>query len=255
MTAAARWTPHSCAAAACHTAPPAATLRARILDVLARQSGPASTADVRDALNRRGAGHTVLIERVYAVLVAMERKALVHRSANPAGTRPLWQLGTPPAPIDTTRSHTMHCTVYASAQLPAHTALTAGTLEDRIARIDSPAQAQALAEIILHSWETGAWRRWKPLASAPLAGWLYTASHVDAGTRVDWILRALAHRAQWSRAARRAGQDQQLQDSLRSVSRLDDRQFADLSWMLMLALFPWSSCVRASAPTALTGER
>ena len=145
----------------------------------------------------------------------------------------------------------MHCTVSAPS---ADTPLTAHSLEDSLARIVNPAQARAMAEVILAPWETDAWQRWKPLASEPLAGWLYTASQVDTSDRVGWILRALAHRAQWSRAAGRVAQDQQLQDSLRSVSRLDDRQFGDIGWMLVLALWPWSSCVRASAPPTTVGE-
>lgn len=148
----------------------------------------------------------------------------------------------------------MDCTVANPAPPRAAVALTAHSLEDRIARIETPAHARDLAEVVLDPWEAGAWQRWKPLASAPLAGWLYTARRVNASSRVDWILRALAHRARWSRAARGVARDEQLHDSLRSVSRLDDRQFADVGWMLVLALFPWSSCVNATVPTPTAGD-
>jgi len=149
----------------------------------------------------------------------------------------------------------MHCTVRSPAPPRAAVVLTAHSLEDRIARIETPAGARAVAEVILAPGESGAWQRWKPLASAPLAGWLYTARRVDASSRVDWILRALAHRARWSSAARGITQDEQLRDSLRSVSRLDDRQFTDVGWMLVLALFPWSTYVSSTVPTATVGER
>lgn len=232
----------------------APTLQARVLDALARQAGPSTTTELCAALNHPGCDRPVVIERVYAVLVALERKGLVHRSANSMGTRPVWELGPPPPAIDTTRSDTMHCTVRTPAAPRAAAGLTAPSLEDRIARIETPAQARELAEVILDPWESGAWQRWKPLASAPLAGWLYTARRVDASSRVDWILRALAHRERWARAARDITHDEQLHESLRSVSRLNDRQFADVGWMLVLALFPWSSCLSATVPTPTAGD-
>ncbi|KDE97172.1 conserved hypothetical protein [uncultured Mycobacterium sp.] len=226
------------------------TLQARVLDELARQTGPSTTTELRAALDRPGC-QPVVIERVYAVLVALERKGLVYRRAKSVGTRPVWELGPPPAAIDTTRSDTMHCT---PAPPRAAAALTAPTLEDRIARIETPAQARDVAEVLLDPWESGAWQRWKPLASAPLAGWLYTARRADVSSRVDWIIRALAHRERWARAARDITHDEQLHESLRSVSRLDDRQFADVGWMLVLALFPWSSCTGATVPTPTAGD-
>ncbi|WP_131542442.1 helix-turn-helix domain-containing protein [Mycolicibacterium vinylchloridicum] len=229
------------------------TLQARVLNALARQSSPSTTTELRAALDRTGC-QPVVIERVYAALVALERKGLVHRGTNAMGTRPVWELGSPPPAIDTARSHTMHCTVRSPAPPHAAAALTAPSLEDRIARIETPAQARDLAEVILDPWEAGAWQRWKPVASAPLAGWLHTARRADVSSRVDWIIRALAHRERWARAARDITQDEQLQESLRSVSRLDDRQFADVGWMLVLAVFPWSSCTGATVPTPTAGE-
>lgn len=232
----------------------ATTLQARVLDGLARQAGPSTTAELCAALNHHGCTRPVVIERVYAVLVALERRGRVHRGTNPVGTRPTWELRAPSSPIDTPRSHTMHCTVSAPIERPAEAVLSVQELEERIARIETPAQARALAEVILRPWEAGAWQRWKPLASAPLAAWLYTAHRADVSSRVDWIIRALAHRERWARAARDINQNEQLQESLRSVSRLDDRQFADVGWMLVLALFPWSSCTGATVPTPTAGD-
>lgn len=232
----------------------APTLQARVLDALARRTSASTTTELRAALNHPGCQRAVVIERVYAVLVALERKGLVHRRANSMGTRPVWELASPPPAIDTMRSHTMHCTARNAAPPRAAAGLTAHSLEDRIARIETPAHARDLAEVILDPWESGAWQRWKPLTSAPLAGWVYTARRVDASSRVDWILRALAHRARWSHAARDITHDEQLQESLRSVSRLDDRQFADVGWMLVLALFPWSSCTGAVVPSPTGGD-
>lgn len=232
----------------------AATLQARVLDALARQAGPSTTTELCAALNHPGCDRPVVIERVYAVLVALERKGLVHRRANAMGTRPVWELRTPPSSVNTTRSLAMHCATPTPVQPPADDSLSVQELEERIARIDTPAQAHDVAEVLLGPWHTGAWQRWKPLASAPLAGWLYTARRADASSRVDWIIRALAHRERWSRAARDITQDEQLHESLRSVSRLDDRQFADVGWMLVLALFPWSSCAGATVPTPTVGD-
>ncbi|MCX2715644.1 hypothetical protein [Mycolicibacterium sp. J2] len=231
----------------------AATLQARVLDALARQTGPSTTTQLRAALDQPG-GRPVVIERVYAVLVALERKGLVHRRANSVGTRPVWELGAPPPVIDTARSETMHCTVRTPKHPAAGASLSVEDLEERIARIGIPAQAREVAEVLLDPWEGGAWQRWKPLASAPLAGWLYTARRADVSSRVDWIIRALAHRERWARAARDVTHDEQLQESLRSVSRLDDRQFADVGWMLVLALFPWSSCTGAIVPSPPDGD-
>ncbi len=112
-----------------------------------------------------------------------------------------------------------------------------------------------MAEVLLVAWGSGAWQRWKPLANAPMAGWLYTAHRADVGSRVDWIIRALAHRERWARAARDITHDEQLQECLRSVSWLGDRQFADVGWMLVLALFPWSSCTGAIIPSSNAGDR
>ena len=232
----------------------APTLQARVLDALARQSGPSTTTQLRAALDQPGC-RPVVIERVYAVLVALERKGLAHRSANSVGSRPVWELGAPPPAIDTTRSDTMHCTVHTPKHPSAGASLSVEDLEERIARIVTPAQARDVGEVLLAPWASGAWQRWKPLTSAPLAGWLYTARRVDAGSRVDWIIRALAHRERWARAARDITHDEQLQESLRSVSRLDDRQFADVGWMLVLALFPWSSCTGAIVPSPTAGDR
>lgn len=235
--------------------PVAATpLRARVLDALARQTSPSTTTELVSALNHPGCGPTVVIERVYAVLVALERKGRAYRGTNLVGTRPTWELRAPSTPIDTTRSHTMQCTVSAHVERPAAAVLSVQALEERIAGIETPAQARALAGVLLNPWETGAWQRWKPVASAPLAGWLYTARRADVSSRVDWIIRALAHRERWARAARDTTQDEQLHESLRSVSRLDDRQFADVGWMLVLALFPWSSCTGATVPTPTAGD-
>lgn len=228
------------------------TLQVRVLDALARQTGPSTTTQLRAALDQPG-GQPVVIERVYAVLVALERKGLVHRGANAVGTRPVWELGAPSPAIDTTRSNTMHCTVRTPSQAHSSLSLSVEDLESRIARIETPAQARDVAEVLLDPWESGAWQRWKPLARAPLAGWLYTARRADA-SRVDWIIRALAHRERWVRAARDIGHDEQLQESLRAVSRLDDRKFADVGWMLVLALFPWSSCTGAIVPSPTAGD-
>jgi hypothetical protein len=230
----------------------AVTLQARVLDALARQTGPSTTTELRAALDQPGC-RPVVIERVYAVLVALERKGLVHRGANAVGTRPVWELGAPPA-INTTRSDTMHCTVRTPKHPSAGASLSVEDLENRIARIETPAQARDVAEVLLDRWESGAWQRWKPLARAPLAGWLYTACRVDAGSRVDWIIRALAHRERWARAARDITHDEQLRESLRSVSRLDDRKFADVGWMLVLALYPWSTCTGAIVPSPTAGD-
>jgi hypothetical protein len=232
---------------------PTSALHTRILDVMNCVAGPASTPQVRDCLNRSNTSRAVVIERVYAVLVALEHKGAVRRVCNATGTRPLWELTPIDGPTRTAESH-MHCIT--SSTGPLDTTLTAGSLDERIARIDSPAHALTLAKVILRAHDTGTWQRWQPLAIAPLAGWLSTASRVDAaGSRIDWILRALAHRAQWSRAARRVADHQQLHDNLRSVSRLDDRQFADVGWMLILALYPWSSCLRPDPTTFAAGER
>lgn len=239
---------------ACGDIRPAAPLQARVLDALVRQAGPSTTTQLRAALDRPDCG-PVVIERVYAVLVALERKGLVHRRANSVGTRPVWELASPPPAIDTTRSDTMHCTVRTLKHPTASTPLSVEDLEERITCIATPAQAREVAEVLLCPWESGAWQRWKPLASAPLAGWLYTARRADTGSRVDWIIRALAHRERWARAARDITHDEQLQESLRSVSRLDDRQFANVGWMLVLALFPWSSSTGATVPTPTDGER
>lgn len=230
-----------------------AGLQTQVLDALARQTGPSTTTELRAALDQPG-GQPVVIERVYAVLVALERKGLVHRRANSVGTRPVWELASPPPTIDTTRSDTMHCTVRTLKHPSLGAPMSVEDLEERIARIATPAQAREVAEVLLAPWESGAWQRWKPLASAPLAGWLYTARRADAGSRVDWIIRALAHRERWARAARDITHDEQLQESLRSVSRLDDRQFADVGWMLVLALFPWSSCTGAVVPSPTDGD-
>ena len=232
----------------------AAGLQVRVLDALARQTGPSTTTGLRAALDQPG-DQPVVIERVYAVLVALERKGLVHRGANSVGTRPVWELASPLPAVDTTRSDTMHCTARTPELPSAGAALSVEGLEERIARIVAPTQARDVAEDVLAPWESGAWQRWKPLTSAPLAGWLYTARRVDAGSRVDWIIRALAHRERWARAARDITHDEQLQESLRSVSRLDDRQFADVGWMLVLALFPWSSCTGAIVPLPTAGDR
>lgn len=254
MTTASSWPPYASTTPMPARPAPKAALQVQILEVLAHRAGASSTAAVRDALSSHpGADHNAVTERVYAALVALERRAMVRRCTNPSGTRPLWELASAHSPADTTRSHAMHCTHSAPVQSPAHVVLTAHTLEDRIARIETSAQAHALAEIILENWDDGVWQRWKPLATAPLAGWLYAASHIEASGRVAWILRALPHRAQWSRAARDVAHDQQLHESLRSVSRLDDRQFADVSWMLMLALFPWGCCSRTNASVPAAG--
>lgn len=233
----------------------APTLQARVLDALARQTGPSTTTELRAALDPPGGGQPVVIERVYAVLVALERKGLVHRRANSMGTRPVWELASPPPAIDTTRSNTMHCTAGTLKHPSAGASLSVEELEERIAHIATAAQARNVAEALLATWESGAWQRWKPLASAPLAAWLYTARRADAGSRVDWIIRALAHRERWARAARDITTDEQLQESLRSVSRLTNRQFADLGWMLALSLFPWSSCTGAIVPSPAAGDR
>ncbi|WP_241474050.1 hypothetical protein [Mycolicibacterium neoaurum] len=232
----------------------ATTLQARVLDALARQTGPSTTSELRAALDQPGC-RPVVIERVYAVLVALERKRLVHRRANSMGTRPVWELRTPPSSVNTTRSPAMNCATSTPIQPRAGASLSVQDLEERIARIDTPAQARDVAEVLLDSWQSGAWQRWRPLASAPLAAWLYTARRADVTSRVDWTIRALAHRERWARAAHGVTQDKQLQESLRSVSRLDDRQFADVGWMLVLALFPWSSSTSATVPTPTDGER
>jgi hypothetical protein len=232
----------------------ATTLQARVLDALAHQTGPSTTSQLRAALNQPGC-RPVVIERVYAVLVALERKGLAQRHTNSVSTRPVWELSTPSPAVDTARSDTMDCTARTLVQPRAAASLSVQDLEDRIAWIDTAVQARDVAEVLLDPWQSGAWQRWRPLASAPLAGWLYTARRVDAGSRVDWIIRALAHRERWARAARDITHDAQLQESLRSVSRLDNRQFADVGWMLVLALFPWSSCTGATVPTATAGER
>jgi hypothetical protein len=230
-----------------------AALQVRVLEVLACNDA-SSTAAVRYALNHPDAEQHVVIEQVYACLVALEHKGLVRRSINAAGTRPLWELRSSDFPPETARSHIMASTAAGpvSASSPAPTPTT---IADRIARIDSVAQAHCLAEVILEKWDTGVWRQWRPLAAAPLAGWLYTASRHDVSGRIDWILRGLAHRAQWVRAAQHVRHDQQLHESLRSVARLDDRRFADVSWMLVLALLPWSSCAGAHAVAPITAAR
>jgi hypothetical protein len=236
-----------------------AALQARVLEVLACNDA-SSTAAVRDALNHPDHDQHVVIERVYASLVALEHKGLVRRSSNAAGTRPLWELRSPDSSPTTPRSHLMPmpstatATVTTPVPAPAH-APTPATIEDQLARIDSVGQAHGLAEIVLEKWDSGVWQQWRPVAAAPLAGWLYTASRRDVSERVDWILRGLAHRAQWVRAARHVEHDQQLHDSLRSVARLDDRQFTAVGWTLVLALLPWSVCAGNHPAPAFTEAR
>ncbi|OPX07374.1 hypothetical protein [Mycobacterium sp. AT1] len=244
MTAASRAQPCSPVSPNARRPAERAALQALVLEVLACND-TSSTAAVRDALNHPDtSGQHVVIEQVYASLVALEHKGLVRRSTNAAGTRPLWELCSPECPPPTPRSHTMPSTVTATVTAPAALAdvPTPATIEDRLARIDSVGQAHRLAEVVLEKWDSGVWQQWRPVAAAPLAGWLYTASRHDVSERVDWILRGLAHRAHWVRAARYVEHDRQLHDSLRSVARLDDRQFADVGWTLVLALLPWSAC-------------
>lgn len=228
---------------------PSGALHGRIMAELGRIRGPVSTAEVRDCLNQSDPARPVVIERVYAVLVALEHKGAVRRARNAIRTRPLWELAPAPTPTEGLDAPA------GTAPAAAETSLTAVGLDERITRLDGPPAALALAEVILAPWDGATWERWRPLATAPLAGWLYAASHTDAaGNRIDWIIRALAHRAQWSRAAHRVGEHPQLRDSLRSVSRLDDHQFTNVGWMLVLALFPWSSCLHPPA-AAFVGHR
>lgn len=125
-------------------------------------------------------------------------------------------------------------------------------VEERIARIRKPAEAHQIATDILDVGMGQGWEKWTKVAAAPLAGWLYAASQHAVEHRIDWILRALPHRAHWSRAAKRVEADSQLCESMRSVSRLGERQFSDLNWTLFLALLPCSTYTgtRANTPTA-----
>src|SRR3954447_4382897 len=86
-----------------------AALQARVLEALACHDA-SSTAAVRCALNHPDAEQHVVIEQVYASLVALEHKQLVRRSINPAGTRPLWELRSSDSPPETARSHIMPST-------------------------------------------------------------------------------------------------------------------------------------------------
>lgn len=238
MTTASRMQPYSASPPVPRRLAELSALQGRILEVLSC-NGTSSTGAVRDALNPPEAEPRVVVERVYESLVALEHKGLVRRSTNAARTRPLWELRSPQSSLTTPRSHMMHS---CSATMTALPDPTPSTIEDILGRIDDPAQAQSLAEVMLDKWDSGAWERWRPLAVAPLAGWLYAASRHPVSGRVDWILRGLANRPQWVQAAWHAEHEGQLHDSLLCVARLEDRQFGEVSWMLVLALLPWSAC-------------
>lgn len=224
-------------------APKTPSLQERIVGLLARTDIPASTSALRDALAEDPAsGQRVVIEPVYAALVALERKRVVRRIAVPeASTRPLWQLRTRGTPGEERRSQAMHTPRARTAPTPGDATCVPALIEDRIARIVIPADAHDVAERILDHGLGQGWQKWKTLVAAPLAGWLYVASQHATDHRVDWILRALPHRPHWSRAARRVEDDPQLCESLRSVSRLGDRPFSDVTWLLVIALRPWST--------------
>ena len=257
MTAPQRKDPQSWPPAAKASTPQAApnvvSLQARVVGLLARADGPVSTSAVRDALHDNASDRGVVIERVYAALVALERKRVVQRvSAAEASTRPLWQLRAHGPVCDEKRSPTMHCN-------HTGTAPSAGDapplIEGSIARIVKPAEAHQLAKQILDDGMGKGWEKWATLAAAPLAGWLYAASQQAVEHRIDWILRALPHRAHWSRAAKRVESDPQLSESLRSVSRLGERQFSDFHWALFMALLPCSTYAGTRTHTPTAGVR
>ncbi len=220
------------------------SLQARVVGQLARADGPVSTSAVREALDDP-AGLGVVIERVYAALVALERKRVVQRVSSESGTRPLWQLRTH-GPVREEKRPTAMPHSHTDAQ---------HLIEARIARIRKPAEAHQIAKDILDVGMGQGWEKWTKLAAAPLAGWLYAASQHTVEHRVDWILRALPHRAHWSRAAKRVETDPQLCESMRSVSRLGERPFSDLNWTLFLALMPCSTYTGARAYTPTAGAR
>jgi hypothetical protein len=221
------------------------SLQARVVGQLARADGPVSTSAVREALDDPASGPRVVIERVYAALVALERKRVVQRVSSESGARPLWQLRTH-GPVREEKRPTAMPHSHTDAQ---------HLIEARIARIRKPAEAHQIAKDILDVGMGQGWEKWTKLAAAPLAGWLYAASQHTVEHRVDWILRALPHRAHWSRAAKRVETDPQLCESMRSVSRLGERPFSDLNWTLFLALMPCSTYTGARAYTPTAGAR
>lgn len=221
------------------------SLQARVLGQLARALVPVSTSAVREALDDPASGPCVVIERVYAALVALERKRVVQRVSSESGTRPLWQLRTHGPVREETRP---------TAMPHSHTDAQ-HLIEERIARIRKPAEAHQIAKNILDVSMGQGWEKWTRLAAAPLAGWLYAASQHTVEHRIDWILRALPHRSHWSRAAKRVETDPQLCESMRSVSRLGERPFSDLNWTLFLALMPCSTYTGARAYTPTAGAR
>lgn len=232
------------------------SLQARVVGLLARADEPVSTSAVRDALDDPASGQLVVIERVYAALVALERKRVVQRvSAPEARTRPLWQLRTHGPVRDESRSPTMHYNHTDSAPTASDALGAPPSIESRIARLGKPAEEHQLAQQILDDGMGRGWEKWAKLAAAPLAGWLYAAGQQSVEHRIDWILRALPHRAHWTRAAKRVEADPQLCESLRSVSRLDERQFSDFHWALFMALLPCSTYTGARARTLTAGAR
>lgn len=236
--------------------PKVKSLQARVVGMLARADGPVSTSAVRDALHDNPSSATVVIERVYDALVALERKRVVQRVSVPEGsTRPCCQLRTHGPVRDEKRSPAMHCNDTDNAPTAGGALGAPPSIERRIACIGKPAQAHQLAQQILDDGMGRGWEKWAKLAAAPLAGWLYAASLQSVEHRIDWILRALPHRAHWSRAAKRVETDPQLCESLRSVSRLDERQFSDFHWALFMALLPCSTYTGARARTLTVGAR
>lgn len=248
--------PGANAAPTARPAPKPVSLQARVVGLLARADGPVSTSAVRDALDDPASGQRIVIERVYAALVALERKRVVERlSAPEARTRPLWQLRTHAPSRDEKRSPAMHRNHTGTAPTAGSTAGALPLIEERIARIGTPAEAHQIAKDILDVGMGQAWEKWTKVAAAPLAGWLYAASQHAVEHRIDWILRALPHRAHWSRAAKRVETDPQLCESMRSVSRLGERQFSDLNWTLFIALLPCSTYTGTRAYTPTAGAR
>lgn len=232
------------------------SLQARVVGLLGRADGPVSTSAVRDSLDDPASGRHVVIERVYAALVALERKRVVQRvSAPEARSRPLWQLRTHGPVGEEMRSSAMPHNNSGTTGTAGSAPDTRSLVEERIARIRKPAEAHQIAKDILDVGMGQGWEKWTKLAAAPLAGWLYASSQHTVEHRIDWILRALPHRAHWSRAAKRVEADPQLRESMRSVTRLGDRQFSDLNWTLFLALIPCSTYTGTRACTPTAGAR
>lgn len=207
----------STAAASAEAAPKTTSpTQARILATLLCASSPVTTAAVRDALNASDSEPRLVIERVYAALVALQHRGAVRRRNSPCGRRPLWEV----------RVAATNC-------------------------LDSPLDAHAVAEQILRQFRGRAWNRCKDLGSAALAAWLVVASQQQrSGDRLEWILRALPHRARWFDVAHQVRHDPVIRQCLLTVCRSNEREFGDITTMLRLAVRAWSS---PSGPTHLSG--